>query len=266
MKTNLLRFAAVQVFFVLAFGGTAMAQDFQRTYRIGANDTISIRNVSGDVKVTGYNGDAVSVAAYKEGRDREFVQVEDTSTANRVELRARYPEERRSTNASIRFEVRVPRGMSYNFDSISTASGNIEASGITGNIRFTTASGNVTLRDVSGSIHASSASGNVRVEEARGSVNASTASGNVEAEITRLEGTANMTFSSASGNVRVRLPADTDADVEMSTSSGSLETEFPLQVEDSQYSAGKRARGRLGSGARRVRLSSASGDVRLLKS
>ncbi len=266
MRKNILRVAGVVSLLASMFAIDAAAQDFQKTYRIGANDTVSIRNVSGDVKVTGYDGDAVSVVAYKEGRDREFVRVEDTSTANRVELRARYSEERRNTDASIRFEVRVPRGVAYNFNPVSTASGNIEASDITGNIRFSTASGNVTLKGASGSINATTASGNVRIEEARGSVNASTASGNVEAEITRLDGATNMSFSAASGNVRVRLPSNANADVEMSTSSGTLETEFPLEIEDSQYTSGKRARGRLGNGSRRVRLSSASGDVRLLKS
>src|SRR5205823_1655208 len=121
----------------------------------------------------------------------------------------------------------------------------------------------VTLQGVSGEIRATSASGNVRVREAAGTVNANTASGNVEVELTRLEGAGDLRFSSASGDVTVRLPSSVDADVEMSTASGSIETNFPIEVKDDRYGSGKRARGRLGSGSRLLRISTASGDVSL---
>ena len=246
----------------LASAAVARAQDFQRSYNIGPNGSISISNVSGNVILKGYDGSAVEVSGFKEGRDRDLVEVEDLSTSGRVELRAKYP---RNCNcdASIRFEVRVPRSVSFDFDEISTASGNIHAEAITGRMDMHTASGNVTLQGVSGEIRANSASGNVRVREAAGTVNANTASGNVEVELTRLEGAGDLRFSSASGDVTVRLPSSVDADVEMSTASGSIETNFPIEVKDDRYGSGKRARGRLGSGARLLRISTASGDVSL---
>jgi DUF4097 and DUF4098 domain-containing protein YvlB len=75
----------------------------------------------------------------------------------------------------------------------------------------------------------------MRVRDASGTVSAQSASGNVEVEIARLEGTDDMKFSSASGDVNVRLPANLDAEVEMSSASGSVKTTFPLQIEDRRY-------------------------------
>jgi hypothetical protein len=63
--------------------------------------------------------------------------------------------------------------------------------------------------------------------------------------------------------VRVRLPANVDADVQMSTLSGSLDTDFALKIEESKYGPGKKARGRVGSGTHALRLASVSGDVSL---
>ena len=99
--------------------------------------------------------------------------------------------------------------------------------------------------------------------DATGTVNASSASGDVEVEITRLEGTRDLRFSSASGNVRVRLPSDLDARVSLATASGSIDTDFPLEVKREEYGSGSTARGQLGGGSRSLRISTASGDVSL---
>ncbi|MDT5272562.1 MAG: hypothetical protein QOH49_4748 [Acidobacteriota bacterium] len=241
---------------------SAAAQDFQRTYNLESGGSVEIENVSGDVNLTGYEGSAVVVNAYKEGRDRDMVEVEDVSTQGHVSLRAKYPNNC-NCEASVRFEVRVPRSANLVFDKISTASGNVKAEGFTGRLHLSTASGDVTVRGVGGEIKAASASGTVRVVDATGTVNASTASGDVEVELTRLEGAGDMRFSSASGDVHVRMPTNIDARVSMSTASGDIETNFPIEVKHERNGSGTRAEGQLGSGARMLKISSASGNVSL---
>jgi hypothetical protein len=246
----------------LVAAGAAGAQDFQKSYNLEAGATVSILNVSGDIALKGYDGSAVVVSGYKQGRDRDMVEVEDMSTQGHVSLRVQYPREC-NCDASIRFEVRVPRSAGVNFEKIATASGNLKAEGFAGRVLLQTASGDVSVRGVSGEIRATSASGTVRVADAAGTVNASSASGDVEVELTRLEGDGDMRFSSASGDVNVRLPAGIDARVNMSTVSGSIETNFPIEVRNNRYGSGSHADGQLGSGARLLKLSSASGNISL---
>lgn len=245
----------------LAAAAGASAQDFQRSYNLGAGGAVRIANVSGDVELKGYEGSAVVVTAYKTGRDRDMVEVEDTSSDGRVELRAKYPNNC-NCDAGVKFEVRVPRSAGLNLEKISTASGDIRAEGFSGRVVLSTASGEVTVRGLSGDIKASSASGTVRVADSSGTVNANSASGDVEVELTRVEG-GDMRFSTASGDVRVKLPSNVDAQVSMSTVSGSIETNFPIEVKTSRYGPGANARGQLGSGSRSLKLSSASGNVSL---
>ena len=256
------RFVGALAVCALAAVGAA-AQDFQKSYNLGDGGTVEIANVSGDINLTGYDGGAVVVSAYKEGRDRDQVEVVDESTQGRVSLRAEYPDNCRNCNASLRFEVRVPRSAGLVFDKISTASGNVKAEGFEGRLHLSTASGDVTVRGVGGEIRAASASGTVRVVDSTGMVNASTASGNVEVELSRLEGAGDMRFSSASGDVHVRMPTNIDARVSLSTATGDIETNFPLEVRHDRHGPGTRADGQLGSGARLLKISSASGNVSL---
>jgi lia operon protein LiaG len=245
MKSYLFRSITISSVICLLLTLTASAQDFQKNYRIGAGGAVNIRNVSGGVTVTGYSGDTITVTAYKEGPDRDQVTIEDSSGGNNVDVRARYPENC-NCNVSVRFDVKVPSGISYRYDSI------------------TSVSGDVNISNVKGDLHVKSVSGAVSVKGAAGAVNAASVSGDVEVEIQSLEGADRaMEFNSVSGDVDVKLPGNLDANVKMSTLSGELKTDFPLQVEEKERGPGRSASGRLGNGSRSLKLSTVSGDINL---
>lgn len=240
-----------------------MAQDFQKSYTLPANGRVNVTNVSGDVIVNGYDGDTIKITGIKEGRDKDMVEVLDESDASQINLKVKYPRNC-DCDASIKFELQVPRSIKFNFDNLSSASGNIEVTSVTGRLRAKSASGDVHVTGVTGDINASSASGNVVVKEAVGTVSANSASGDVAVEITQLVGTDSMKFTSASGDVEVKLPSNLDAEVDMSTTSGDIKTDFPLEVNQREHGSGRWARGTVGSGgSRTLRISSASGNVSL---
>ncbi|MFL6278215.1 MAG: DUF4097 family beta strand repeat-containing protein [Blastocatellia bacterium] len=248
MTRRFFRLAIASGMLSLIFAATAAAQDFQKSYKLGSGGQIHIGNVSGDVTVTGYDGDAVIVKGFKEGADRDRLDFEDLSSAGRVEVRALYPK-RCDCEASIRFDVQVPRAVKYDFDHISSVSGNVKVS------------------QVSGRVHATSVSGEVKVEGVSGSVTAKSVSGDVEVEINRLDGASeDMKFSSVSGNVNVRMPSEIDADVDMSSLSGGIHTDFPIEVTKERFGPRTSARGKLGNGSRRLQLSSVSGSLSLRRS
>lgn len=262
MRRRLFAQFCAAVVLCLAAAASAAAQDFQKSYQVGPEGSLRIENVSGNVNLVGHDGGGVTVAVYKEGRDRDSVEVEDLSAGGRVHLRARYPENCRNCNAGLRFEVRVPRA-GLNVEKVSTASGDITAADFAGRIQLNTASGDITLRNVSGEINVATASGQLKVTNATGTVSAASASGDVEVEIARLEGAGDLKFTSASGDVHVRLPNNLDARVSLATASGNIETDFPIEVKKQEYGPGTTARGQLGSGARSLRIATASGDVSL---
>ena len=192
MRGILWRVIAATILGTILTAGVGLAQDFQKSYSIPAGGVIRVGNVSGGVKIIGYNESNILVLAYKEGPDRDLVQIEDKSEADRIVLSVRYPE-RRNCNASVNFEVRVPSSTGYNFDRISSVSGNVE------------------VRNVTGQIRAESVSGDVLVTDVTGLVSARTVSGDVQARINKLQGAGDMRFDSISGSVIVTAPAGLDA-------------------------------------------------------
>ena len=220
--------------------------DFQRTYTIAPGSQIRIWTISGDVKIQGHDGQDVIVEGFTVGRDRDRVEILDTSGPNRIDLGVRYARDCRC-DASVDFQVRVPRAISYSFD------------------RVLSVSGDVSLINVTGSVKAESTSGDVIIKNVSGIVSASTTSGSVDVAIGRIEGSGNMRFSSTSGSVRVVAPANLDAVVDMSTISGSLKTDFPINVQERRYGPGRSARGQLGAGTCSIRITSVSGRVSLTK-
>jgi DUF4097 and DUF4098 domain-containing protein YvlB len=267
-----------------------LAQDFQKSYPLAEGNKVSIKNVAGNVLVQSYDGTEIMVAAFKEGRDRDRLTIKDFSDNDKVDIRVDYPQDC-NCEASIRFEVKVPRGVYYDYDALSTVAGDIKIMDIKGMIRADNISGLVLLRNVSGMIYASSFSGDVVIEQATegttrsngrwrrgyqrylpgaplvGAVLAKSTSGNVKVDLVRLAGSSmsRMEFSSLSGNVEVKMPESLGAMVEMTTLIGKLETDFPLTIVKSEFVPGASARGRVGDGSRELKISSVTGNVALRK-
>ena len=245
MRKNIV-LAAMAVAIAVLLPQVAPAQDFHKTYAIAAGGQISIKNVSGEIKVIGYGGNSIVVDAYRVGRDRDLVKVEDSSSGDRVSVGVSYPQSC-NCEASVNFEVRVPANLDYKYDRLASVSGNVEVEGVRGDLRVESVSGNVVARDFAGFVKASSVSGNVDVE------------------ISRLDGTGDLKFTSVSGNVNVKAPMTLNADIDMSSLSGSLQTDFPIAVEKEQYGPGQHARGILGGGGNTLRISTISGKVTLTR-
>ncbi len=227
-------------------GIVASAQELHKSYAIPAGGHILIKNISGDLSVTGYNGSGIIVDAYPFGRDQNLLKIEDLSAGDKVELRVVYPQSC-NCEAGVNFSVRVPANANYNFDRLASVSGSIEVASVRGNIHATSVSGSVTVKDVTGVVSATSVSGAV------------------DAELSAIEGTGDMKFSSVSGSVNVKAPGNANLNVEMSSVSGGLETNFPIEVQEPEFGPGRSARGIVGAGGSSLRVTSVSGKVSLTR-
>jgi hypothetical protein len=233
-------------FAILCFLRLAIAQDFQKNYDLRPGGQILIGNFLGNITVTGYSGSSVEVKAYTKGANRQAIRINDLSFGNRIELAPLYPPFYNST-ATVNFEVRVPDSIPFNFDRLSSFSGTVVVSNVVGRLR------------------ADSQRGNVEVKDVRGLVSATSVSGDVVVEITRAQDPSTMRFRSISGNVAVSAPSNLYAFIQMSSESGLLKTDFPIDVQERRYGPGREARGKLGSGKQRLWINSNSGRVSLLQ-
>ena len=110
----------------------------------------------------------------------------------------------------------------------STGSGSIDGTGVKGPISARTSSGSIEVTQTgSGDVEASSSSGSIKVRGVQGAVRASTTSGSlaIEGQMAR-----DWRLSSSSGHVTVSVPANQGFELDASSSSGRIDTDFPITV------------------------------------
>lgn len=236
----------------------ARSTDFRWSKALSEGSRVRLSNVNGDVTVSAATGNQVEIVGrYRRGSAEDLrVNVVETSggivacvvwrgddcdeDGYRSRGRRGWDDDDRD-RGRIDLEVRVPRGL---------------------HVSAGTVSGDVALSGVQGEVRASSVSGDVRVSGIRApSLTASSVSGDIQASVDALTGEGDLKFSSVSGNVTAELPKDFNADLRMSTVSGQIDSNFPITLEG--RTSTHRLEGRIGSGGRRLTVSTVSGDLRL---
>jgi hypothetical protein len=147
--------------------------------------------------------------------------------------------------------------------SLDTGSGDVSARDVRGDeLRIDTGSGNVTATAVAvRDLNVDTGSGDVEVTNGSArTVMIDTGSGSVELA---LGGSPDdVAIDTGSGSVTVTVPASFDARVDIETSSGDIDLEFPLQVKGWERN---HVAGTIGSGQGRLVVETGSGRVALLK-
>ncbi|MGW2486889.1 DUF4097 family beta strand repeat-containing protein [Streptomyces sp. NPDC001606] len=136
--------------------------------------------------------------------------------------------------------------------------------GVSGPVRAETVSGNLEAQAVTGELRFHSVSGDLTVVEASGpSVRADSVSGSMIIDLDP-DGPTDVGLTSVSGEIAIRLPHPADAEVEANTASGRISNAFDGLRVQGQWGAHK-ITGRLGAGTGRLRATTVSGSIALLR-
>src|SRR5665811_1094057 len=101
------------------------------------------------------------------------------------------------------------------------------------------------------------------IRDRGGPVQASTVNGSVHATMGRLDGNEDLDFSTVNGSVIAEVAGAIDANIELSTVNGRVQTDWPVTI--TGRSDPRHLRATLGKGGRRIRLSTVNGNVELRK-
>jgi hypothetical protein len=250
---------------VVAAGLLAPPATAQEVQRLAGQD-VAVYTLVGQVQVVGGTGSEVVVRITRGGADASQLRVETGQIDGRSTLRVVFPDDeivypamgrRSNTTMSVRADgtfgdgngrggsrvrirgsgdgleawadlvVEVPAGRALG---AYLGVGEMEATGVSGDIRLDTGSGAVTATDISGSLDVDTGSGSVTISRVEGSLNVDTGSGGVE--VTDVVGD-NVGLDTGSGRVRV---SDVEAQrFGVDTGSGSVSLErisAPMVVVD----------------------------------
>ncbi|MBZ4016859.1 DUF4097 family beta strand repeat-containing protein [Streptomyces purpurogeneiscleroticus] len=128
-----------------------------------------------------------------------------------------------------------------------TVTGRVEAQAVTGDLRFQSVSGDLTIIDGGGS-----------------SVRAESVTGDMVVDLDPAAEGTDVHLTTVSGEVAIRLPDPADTEVEASTTSGAVSNAFDDLRVGGQWGA-KNITGRLGAGTGRLKVTTVSGSLALLR-
>lgn len=247
-----LKIAAI-IILALALPGFAgsLTEEFHQTYSLAQGGRVSLDNVNGDVRITGWDRNEVKVDAIKRSRSDEGLKnarIEVDADSNSIHIETKYSESRswgwNHDSADVDYTITVPRGA--NLDEISLVNGDID------------------IADVQGDVSASSVNGRIQVRGLRGDLDLSTVNGPLEATVDQISNTGRIELESVNGPITVYLPSSADAQIEAETVSGSISNDFGLQEERDRY-VGEELSGKLGNGSTRISLENVNGSISLRK-
>ncbi|MET9294765.1 DUF4097 family beta strand repeat-containing protein [Streptomyces sp. NPDC003077] len=143
--------------------------------------------------------------------------------------------------------------------------GHLTLVGLTGTVRAETVSGDVETQAVTGDLRVQSVSGSLTVVEGAGAaVRAETVSGDMALDVDPGARGTDINLTTVSGEIAIRLPDPADTRVEADTTSGTVANAFDDLRVSGQWGA-KRITGRLGAGNGRLKVTTVSGGLALLR-
>ncbi len=198
-----------------------------RSLSLGPNGVLSLTNFTGDITVRTTPGEQVTLTIIRHARGRteadarlglERVTVQIDERANRATVESLPGIQRNAPYAvSVAYEVAAPPGTSVNIHSLA---GNIDASGLAGELSAVTTTGDIAVRDVEWLSQARSVTGRVALANVRseGTLEAGTVAGDLHMQGVRVR---RLVVSTVSGGVTAR---DTTAGrAELTSTAGDIE-------------------------------------------
>lgn len=277
---------------VLALALVQAQEPIERQFDVGAETAeVSVRNEDGRTELTAHDEARVVVRVTKEVRrarsdeearelaDEVDVRIEERN--GRIEVETLYPERSfrfwRDTDVLVHIEIRAPRRT--NLD-VATEDGPLTVTGFEGSSRLRSEDGDVRVASSSGALDIVAEDGDVDISGFDGELRADLEDGDllVEGTLASLDAeaedgtvdvrvrpgstmTGDWSIRAADGRVRLALPEDFAAELDLRADDGSIRVDRPMTIEGRQSS--HELSGRLNEGGHTLRIRTEDGSVRI---
>jgi DUF4097 and DUF4098 domain-containing protein YvlB len=254
-KIMRLRIVLAMVLLLIVASATAEVRDTEEFfYDINAGGRISLENVNGDILIIGSSGDAVSIVAHKKASNQEYLdglEIDIKAEAEFIRIETKHPKSSNvhfgwgdNGSGSVSYELSVPSNI--NLDLVSTINGEVDISGVSGDVKAKTVNGGLVASDLASD------------------VGLDTTNGSIKADFQTLNSGQRVSARTVNGKIVFRLPEDASARVTAETVNGSIDADdFGLEPEKGYV--GRDLDGQIGNGSARVRLDTLNGSIRLTR-
>jgi hypothetical protein len=250
-------------------GSLAFADDWAKSYNVTGHPDLRVTTDDGSVTIRPWDQNRIDARVITTGWRIApgEVKIHEVQTGDRVEIEVRVPQHFWGWHGggfhqrSIRVELQVPRELTAN---VKTGDGAIHISGVRGDLRLNTGDGNIEGDTLDGSLEARTGDGHVRVRGRFDNLNVTTGDGGIDVDVDRGSKIAGAGWRVATGDggVRVNLPPDLAADVDIRTGDGHISMDMPLLMQSGQVKD-NHLHGKLNGGGGSLNVRSGDGGIRI---
>jgi hypothetical protein len=243
------------------------------TYKLEVTDThtyaadeitgLNATTRNGAISVTASNDAVITVDVLKHAYGRDQADAEqsianvvysDTTVGDELRVKAEMPSGSRPYGAS--FTITAPESVEL---SLSTTNGDVAVQSVVGDISATTTNGNVTLTGTAGTADVSTTNGQLDVKVHSGPLYGGTTNGAVDCDLAALSPTEDVRLATTNGKVTLFLPEDVSAVLDATNTNGTITIYDFTVIYDSPTE--HHIRGRIGSGASTINVTTTNGDI-----
>ena len=222
MRSTLLLTSMLTLSTILATPIQAKVIDeVSKTFDVSADAQFQLDNINGSVEIAGWNKDQIQVSAVitaNNQSDRDRIRLEMDQTSLGVIVETKYEKESRwrdNGSGKVDYTVKVPFGASLS--DIELVNGSLSIENITGQVNAELVNGSIKAKGLAATTELSSVNGSIKVW--------------VQSAEDHLK---HIDLETVNGSIKLYLPADINASVDVDTMHGSIKNDFGLQA-DKKY-------------------------------
>ena len=282
MKWKAAIYLAVILIAVLFLSTEALSnaeEEFHQTYKVEADTEVEVKNINGDVHISGWDEDYVDVRALKRTKrgQRELdmvtieVHIDDVMKIETVHGKRSQDDDTffkrvfggmgmSSPKVTVEYTIRIPE--SVILGKANTLNGNVKLNGTRGDTIIQSVNGNIIAEKTKGLIEAKTTNGDINITGDAGVREARTINGNIKVSIPD-DGNDDIRISSVNGSIDVYLSPDIDAELELKTTNGRISArDFRITLDTI---SSRRFAGTLGSGGKTISVRTTNGSINLFE-
>ena len=249
----------------------AFAQDWSKSYTVGAKPSLRIDTNDAAIEITRGTSNTIAARVIAEGykNGAADLHITEHQDGDKVDLTVRFPSDvgihigwnGRWNNHRARIEVQVPQETALDLHS---SDGHINVDGTTGPAKIDTSDGAVEVHNFSGNIRARTSDGHITVDGVVSEVYLSSGDGHIE--FTARPGSKmarGWLLHTGDGRVEIKLPQDFAAELSAHTGDGRITLDFPVTVNGDIGRS--RVRGKLNGGGELLEITTGDGSIHVGK-
>ncbi len=224
MKKHLIVIGLISVVLSGCFSGCVgpgVTDYFNGEYPVDEQTIVSVSNINGQVEITGWSGDNVTVYAVKTStlgeEELRNVNISVTQIGNHLEIETKYTGQK-FIQAGVEYSIKVP--FNTTIGTIITSNGGIQISNTKGDIIASSSNGAIIMENVDGVVSATTSNGHIEILNTTGVSDIRTSNAAITAEVQSIPD--DVSIETSNGAVTVYVNPLLNATLEMTTSNAKV--------------------------------------------